>query len=147
MSILQSEENLEESANVVAQYLLEHNVSQIFEHSQRLEGLKIKIDETIPTEIAHAIRISSRESITRFKWTKSRIRLLPFSLLPSTTVLKLKNLLVNVDDLVQEILVDKSENFKEYGEEFYKFANEKLSSWHTMADYPHPESGTGVYIY
>ena len=142
---IQEEENVEENAQVIAKYLLETDVSEILEHSQRLEGFKIKMDETIPKEIADALRKSTRESNTLFKGAKLRIRVLPFSLLESTTVLKLKNLLENVDDWVQVMLGAKTDNFKEYGEEFYNFVDSNQISWKMVQHLP-PDSGTGVYF-
>ena len=101
------------------------------------------MDETIPKEIADALRKSTRESNTLFKGAKLRIRVLPFSLLESTTVLKLKNLLENVDDWV--LLGAKTDNFKEYGEEFYNFVDSNQISWKMVQHLP-PDSGTGVYF-
>ena len=111
---------------MVANYLVDNNLIDNIEHTSRLDGFKIKIDfNKVPGEIGEALRKATRESVTIFKGSKIRVRILSSSLLQQSLVDKLQNMLENWDDWVEKFLDAKADFFTEYANDFYKFTSEK----------------------
>ena len=115
---------MEDCADMVAAFLMENNLMDNVEFSQRSEGFKIKLEiKKFPKDIAKSVRKSTRDMNTTFGGVKMRVKFMSIKLLDQSVITKMKDLLETLDSWTQELVNDRLENQKDYADLFYGYAN------------------------
>ena len=122
---------MEDSAELVAAFLLQGDFMDKVEYSDKTEGFKIKLEmKKFPDDIGSAIRKCTREMVSTFAGEKSRVRFLNDKLLKLTTKKAILLLLETVKSWHEQYLRDVRENLDDYAEQFYAYAN----SFHNVGE-------------
>ena len=113
----------ENMAETVAQYILEEQLDNYVEYSEKSSCFKLRLPvSALPSNISKAVKGCTKETVTTFDGKKMKIRMMSASLLSGKLLSDLRALGESYDfsDWVTRMLDDKKERKEELGAEFYK---------------------------
>lgn len=113
----------EKMAEVVGQYILDEELDDCIEYSEKSKKFKLKLPAAgLPENIFKAMKGVTKETTTTFDGVKLKVRMLPASLLPERLLAELKALgqTYNFSDWIAKMLDEKQTRREETGEAFYK---------------------------
>ena len=111
-------------------------MQQNIEHAQKMSAFVMKVDfGLLPQEIAEALRKTTRETVTTFQGSKSRVRVMSSKLLDVETIQKIGDLLESYDEWIDESNKAKLEYLQEYSSMFFKHYEESQKPAIRMTTY------------
>ena len=108
---------------MVGKYLVEEEMSDSIEYSDRTKQFRLKLRVSdMPEQIQKAVRGCSKDSVSIFEGKKMRVRILPYSLLPSQLVARIKAIVqpVTFVDCVEKMLEERQKKREKLGMDFYR---------------------------
>ena len=141
---------MEDCAGSVANYLLETELMDHVEFSERSDGFKIKLEmKKFPKDISVAVKKSTRDMNTIFGGAKLRVKFLSSTLLESSTISKMKDLLQTLEKLTQDLVTERQENLQDYSNLFYGYANgdSVIFGGSELSDETNSQSGYYIFIF
>ena len=111
-------------AEIVAKYLVDENLGDSIEFTERSQNIKMKLSlSLLPEDICKALKVCTKETTTAFTGKRGmKVRILSAKLLSKDSLANIKALTqtYKFDDWVEQMLEEKAVKEADLGKKFYK---------------------------